>query len=462
MPKAPRQPKAPKAPKVKKSDDEKRAAKEAAAADKAAADAAFKAWVTDMKYLHAPIFDVTTKKGRADSKTYFDIQGFSVNYCFDGEPHVQAYCERVLPVMVDATMRGCHYDKTRMDTVPLFDSKKQLDDLMNSWKGSETFKGMHKDLRDSWYPHCTFGAPASAEAFNCPTMHDAQGWDCLWKWATAAFNGDFAYPTNDRLILKPTGLGENCFLHLDMTAPWFRYPADAEGPPEFKQVLGKLALSHGQTFIAVPRSHLQHEEVARLYKEFYPNASAKHAKWALDPRKGDPLGLFPGTVKIVVPRGCWISWDPKLFHGVVANQKATCSFGLYLGFTNNIERPAYERVTGVDEVTDRYNVWRYGDAPLAFPSCDKVHFLPHKFQNFPAGMLSYIRKCDRNDPGLRFFNRPLVLDPTRTAATVEQVRNVDHVPPCLSATRRAKLVGAHNVHKFDFDSFPTRKRARTK
>jgi len=454
-----KQPKQPKQVKPVQTADEKKSEKDAK-------DAAFKTWIERMDPLSAPIFHMTTEQVVADdAKAFFDINGFVICYPFDGEPHVQAYCERVLPQMVHATMEGCHYKKELRDTVPLFDSKKQLDDLMGRWKGSETFKGMHKDLRETWYPHCTFGAPASNAAFDFPALREARGWDCLSKFADAIF-GEKAYPTIDRPIAKPEGKGEKCFLHLDMEAPWF-----AKGAPEFKQVLGKLALSHGQKFLAVPGSHLKHEEVARRYKEFYPHASAKDAKWALDPRKGDPLDLFPGTKKIEVPRGCIIFWHPKLFHGVKPNDDPAgrVAFGFYLGFTNNIERAEYERVTGVDEVQDRYNTWRWGVGPKAFPSADLVHFLPHSFQNFPAGMLSYIRKCDPDDPGLRFYDRPLVKDSSRTARTVEEVRNPQHSPPWLSTRRKELLVGRGNVDKFSWGDdggsgggFRTTKRQRTK
>jgi hypothetical protein len=445
----------------------KPAAKLAAAQDKRVTDAAFKEWNDKISKspLFPPIFDITTAKGRADSQKYNDENGFVVLSCFTRESEVQAFCARVLPEMVAATMAGCHYNKERRDTVPLFTLKRERDDLMGEWKGSKTFKSMHKDLRDAWYPHCTFGAPSSALAFNCPVVHEARGWHCMWQWATDCFGGAFAFPTNDRMILKPTGSGEDCFLHIDMNAPWFRHPADAAGPPEYRQVLGKLALSHGQTFIAVPGSHLRHAEIAEAYREHYPHAAAKHPKWALHPMKADPLGLFDGARKVIVPRGCWISWNRLLFHGVAKNSRKQCAFGLYLGFTDSIERPEYERVTGVDEVTDRYNMWRYGDAPKAFPSCDLVHFLPYSFKNFPAGMLSYIKKCDADDPTLLFYNRQLATDATRFAAAVSEVRDPRYVPPYLSAIRRMKLVGKRNVGRFDFGdtgNFPVCKRARTK
>ena len=448
MPTAPKQ-RQPKAPKQSK--DAKKAAQKA---DDAAKAAEYKKWLAEMETVSIPEFDITTEAGMTASLAFFDEHGVCLNNIgFETEAAVQAYCDAALPVMMASIFKGCHYKEALMATVPLFDSRAQMDDLTGPWKSTKTFKAMHPVIRKAWYPHCTFGAAASAEAFNCPALHAARGWDCLSRWATAYFDGDFAYPTLDRPIAKEAGAGESCFVHADKSAPWFRYPppANAAAPPkEDKQVLGKLALSDNQTFIAVLGSHKQHEEMAGLYQEFYPNASAKHAKFALDPRKGDPLGMFPRAVKIRIPRGRWFVWNELLFHGVAKNPGPKTAFGYYLGFSNNIERAEYQRVTGVDEVQDRYEVWRYGKAPAAFPSCDKVHFLPYSFQNFPAGMLSYIAKCDPSDPALDFFDRPLVGDPTRSARSVRQVRNEDHEPPRLTEKQKAQTVGAHRVHEFDF------------
>jgi hypothetical protein len=174
-----------------------------------------------------------------------------------------------------------------------------------------------------------------------------------------------------------------------------------------------------------------------MYKEFYPDVKPTATKFGLDPKKGDPLGLFDRQRSYEVPPGCVIFWHPKLLHGQTKTPRdAPIEYGCYLGYFPAHSRNAYEEKCGRDELENRIDSYYKGVAPQLWPSMDKIHYYPKRFMNFPKLLQGYIDKMPPGHPSIQ----------TRTTGNGQVVPhlvpilNRDYVPQELSELGR-KLLG---------------------
>jgi hypothetical protein len=271
-------------------------------------------------------------------------------------------------------------------------------------------------------------------------------------------DGDEAYFSIDRTISKWLNMGDQAFVHVD-TAPG----ADRNDGT----VNGKFCATNS-SFICTPGSHLLTEEVKIQYEPIYPALFKKKGvvKFALNPSKQDPLGLYSGSKRIIIPAGALILWHDNLFHGVAKNTSGAVQWGFYLGFTNNIFRTGFDyHKSGKSQVQDRYESWRFGIRPLAHPSCDPTQLFPLKFQNFPKILEAFVKnKMDTSNPQFDFSQRmtigawkypknggPAVWTPGHLVAHLVEHANLNYKPYPLSVDGRALLVGAHNVDAVDWD-----------
>jgi hypothetical protein len=297
-------------------------------------------------------------------------------------------------------------------------------------------RGLYAILGENVFLHSGFGAPASNRAFNLRVLWLLRQNEMLDKFSQRFLQTDDVMTSIDRPICKLHGKGDQEFLHLD------RKPFSA---PSLESFSGKYCTSES-SFIAVPESHLWCAEIKEQYSEHYPRRTGD--KWGICPLKPDPLELFEKAVKIIVPAHCMILWLPDLIHGVVKNMTGHIAFGLYVGFTKNIERKEYEKTHNVAEVVDRFNVYKKGVAPKGFPSMDKVQLYPLRFKNFHQNIGAFVDKMDKTSEHYCFDLRKLSKR-DEWVPHLTEIEPKNYVPPVtLSQRGRELLVGKKRVREF--------------
>lgn len=91
-------------------------------------------------------------------------------------------------------------------------------------------------------------------------------------------------------------------------------------------------------------------------------------------------------------------------------------------------RAGYAQTCGVDELKDRLDCFAKGCAPQLWPSFDRIHYYPKRFQNFPKILQGYIDKMPPGHPSIqtrRTHKGHLV-------PHLEPVLDPDYVSPKLS------------------------------
>ena len=316
-------------------------------------------------------------------------------------------------------------------------------------------------LEDGWCLHRGFGACCDSAAFHLPGVwtrvrqHPAlyriaallMGQTALWVDINRC-GVLIGSPRQSacRSIQKLPKQGEKEFLHWDLNpfATGRAEGADAEGAAgEADRQLpnglaGKVCYTRSQ-FVCVLGSHTWefHENFQEMYKEFYPDVKPTATKFGLDPKKGDPLGLFDRQRSYEVPPGCVIFWHPKLLHGQTKTPRdAPIEYGCYLGYFPAHSRDEYKEKCGSEELHDRIRSYCDGVAPHLWPSTDKICFYPKRFMNFPKILQGYVDKMPPGHPSIQ----------TRTTGNGQVVPHLvpiidsDYVPPELSELGR-KLLG---------------------
>lgn len=269
---------------------------------------------------------------------------------------------------------------------------------------------MRKQLEDGWTFHSGFGAPCDDNCFHLDGSWEVRQSPDLYNLAVSLTGATHLWVDVNRPIAKLPGKGEDEFFHWDLNP--FAVAAGAAAGAE-SQIGGKVCYTDA-SFICVPGTHTLPflQEFAGLYAHTYPRVtpSSNVPKFGLDPTKPDPLGLFARRVTIDVPAGCAVLWSPRLLHGTEKTPgTGTAQYGAYVGFfeaggstgsTGSTGRPEYERKCGVDELADRLASYSEDRAPLLWPSMDKIHFYPKRFQNFPKIIQAYINKMPTGHPSI--------------------------------------------------------------
>ena len=183
-----------------------------------------------------------------------------------------------------------------------------IDDISLKWYTGDLPKWLEKELNRAFnkmtYLHCGFGAPSSNKSFNLECSWKLRCNKKLAKFAQHYLNTKDVKYSFDRCIAKLPGAGEEDFLHKDQ---------DINTPKRTKsQIHGKYCATES-TFLFVPRSHHDHEEMYETYRPMYDGVTGD--KWGLDPTKDDPLNFFSRARKIVVKAGSIVWWDTSTIHG---------------------------------------------------------------------------------------------------------------------------------------------------
>lgn len=260
--------------------------------------------------------------------------------------------------------------------------------------------------------------------------------EALDKFAQLFLGTDDVKFSLDRPICKLVNKGDDEFLHLDKRK---------FSKPILDMISGKYSVSEG-SFVCVPESHKWTDSIKQLYEEHYTDSTGP--KWGLDPTKPDPLNLYEKARKLIVPPNGMLIWIQDTIHGVVKNTSGRIAWGLYVGYSTDVDRAQYEEAHKTNELVDRVRVLNHGVAPKGYPSCDKVHTYPLRFVNFHKNIGRFVEKMDQeNSKQYGFAMRKLKCRDEMVPHLVEY-DPVGYVPPQLSKRREELLVGKKRVREF--------------
>ena len=453
MPHAPKHqpPKLPKLPKKTAEETAIAAAeKKIAEAEKKEAEKLGSKLLREMPLTPLHSYKIASDEEMSAAFTEYQTSGLVAIDFFESAAQKEDYCERASTSIWNETFGACQFKPEINSAVPYIKTAEDLAAIRGpGFAESARGKSLREAAGDSPTPHANFGATCFGVSFNLKVAHEIRSNHRLAEFAQMAMgpNSNVHY-TIDRAINKLPNKGGKEFMHVD-EQPFHESWTD-ETKRLVKVMHGKMVVSEGGTFIACPGSHLESGEITRLYKPLYPKASGM--KFQLDPTREDPLNIYGRTRKFIIEPGTIVFWNSLTFHGVTENTSKRVQQGLYIGFQSKINRELYSERAEVEEVTDRYNTWRKGVAPKLFPSCDKVHLVPFKFTNFPHLMASYLKKVDPLSPKFDFTYRAIASGSNKGVMTpnLKEIPDADYIPFPLSQRAREMLVGAENVHRFDF------------
>jgi hypothetical protein len=240
----------------------------------------------------------------------------------------------------------------------------------------------------------------------------------------------------DRPICKFVGKGDDEFLHLDKC----RF-----SEPILDMISGKYSVGQG-SFVCVPESHKWNAAIKQLYEPHYTGGGGQ--KWGLDPAKPDPLNLYEKARKVIIPAGAMLFWLQDTVHGVVKNKTDHIAWGLYVGYSTDVERAKYTKVHKVEEVLDRVRVFKKGVSPKGFPSIDTVHTYPLRFKNFHRNIGNFVEKMDQASSKQYGFAKRKLDNRDEFVPHLVEYDPVDYEPPRLSKRGKELLVGKKRVHEF--------------
>ena len=280
--------------------------------------------------------------------------------------------------------------------------------------------------------HAGFGAACDPQVFHWPEVWAVRQDPRLYDVACALLSGETALWVDiNRSIQKLPDEGDEEFLHNDVPILHMEWrPDDSLG--------GKVIFNaDGASFVCVPHTNTReaHAAIRDAYGPLYPNARATDAKWALDPRKPDPLDLVGRRRAVHVPQGCVVFWSKYLMHGVEKNPRTSgLKVGMYLGYFKAGSRPEYRRKTqgAIGEREDRIASYRDGRAPMLWPSLDRIHYFPKRYLNFPKLLAPYLAKTRPEWPGVA--TRAIQSGPRKgeVVGHMVPVCDADYTPPPLT------------------------------
>jgi len=308
---------------------------------------------------------------------------------------------------------------------------------------------MRKALRAGCALHVGFGAPCDVLGWHLPCVWELRENPDIYNIAVILLGTPELWVGINRLIWKLPGEGDNEFLHWDAIVGDKAF----EDKGNIRRHVSGKCMATDTWFIMVPGSHK--EEFQREFQRLYFNsvdgqpplyAYNAGAKFALNPDKPDPMDLWGRAVKVFVPAGCLVLWLDLTCHGVIKNPiGGKIAIGTYIGYFKAGADPQYEKVCGVDELTDRLYSLKTGMPPKLYPSFDIVRKRQAWFTVNAKGLLTYIAKMVYGHPSITTR-----LNASATALAGKEVwvpdlqfhidEAKDYVPPVLSPLGR-KLAG---------------------
>jgi len=252
---------------------------------------------------------------------------------------------------------------------------------------SELQPSVRKMMKAAWTLHRGFGACCDPGVFHTEGAWKLRQHPNLYRIAKGLMCQKRLHCDVNRAITKLPQEGDNEFLHFDYN-PFAKKNIFPMG------LSGKFCASYGQ-FVCVPGTHTDEflEDFAEKYGPLYPNVKENATKFGLDKDVDDPLKLIQRKRVIPLPAGVIIMWDNRLCHGQMKTPVKQCiEFGHYIGFDVAEARDRYFQKCNVDEIADRVRSYYEGNAPILWPSFDKIQFYPNRFNSTPSLMKIYLDK----------------------------------------------------------------------
>ena len=360
------------------------------------------------------IFD---KKDISGIKAHFDTHGYAVVQVCDPETCKQAIVEQVKKILKHQPWMKQLEVRDRV-TGKVLDIESDEAEYVAELTTPGIPKEALKHYNEVWPLHKGFGACCDPVAFHLEFEWKIRQDESLYVIASAIMQEGKLYVTIDRCIHKLPGEGKDEFLHWDLDI------FDIDNRTDTEMCL-KICFTDAE-FICVPGTHtLQFaREFKAAYKPLYPKAKRSAAKFGLDPKKPDPMGLRGKRVSIHIPAGCALVWSPYMLHGTRKSPNtAGVAFGMYMGYMRGIDRPRYKtKEPGIDgERQDRIDSYRKGRAPARYPSLDPTHYFPKRYYNFTEKLQKYV---DMTPPGYVGRGMRAIKSGERKGTLVEELRPV--------------------------------------
>jgi len=255
-----------------------------------------------------------------------------------------------------------------------------------------------------WPLHRGFGACCDPQVFHLPGVWDIRQDPFVHAIQSNLMGTRHLWVDINRSVQKLPNQGENEFLHFDHNVFALARRLAARANPfeeeEINALCGKVCYTRSR-FVYVPGTHTTSFilDFAEKYEPLYPNVNPKDCKVGLSVTKLDPLNLLARKKEFTVPGGCIMIWNELLLHGQMKTPIGDpVEYGAYVGVRRAGSRPEYEQACGTDELEDRIRSYSEGNAPALWPSYDKIHFYPNKFNNFPKLLQVYINKLPPGHP----------------------------------------------------------------
>jgi hypothetical protein len=340
-----------------------------------------------------------TKFDKADIagiKAHFDVHGYAVVQTCDPDECTAAIAEQVREILNNQPWmeKLVVKDRTTGDVLDIDrDTERFVKELTTPGIPKEALK--HYDR--VWPMHRKFGACCDPSAFHLKFEWKLRQDESLYAIARAVMEEDKLYVTIDRCIHKLPGKGDKEFLHWDLPILNLEARRADDKPTD---LCLKICFTDAE-FICVPGTHKRKfaEDFKAAYQPHYPKARKTAAKFGMDPKKPDPMGLRDKRVAIKIPAGCSFIWSPYMLHGTTESpEDGGVTFGMYMGYMTDIDRHGYQSSEpGItSERKDRNMSYMLGRAPACYPSMDPTYYFPKRFYNFHKLIKKYV---DMTPPG---------------------------------------------------------------
>jgi len=247
----------------------------------------------------------------------------------------------------------------------------------------------------------------------------------------------------NRSIQKLPSEGQEEFLHWDFNPFAPSGPALmglSAGGNVVNSVAGKVCYTKSR-FVCVPGTHTEdfHKRFNEAYRGIYKSVKESATKFNIIQNREDPFDLKSKRKIIRISGGCMVMWNPLLLHGQTKTPKSSpTEYGTYLGYFTAGSRKKYETISGVGEKQDRIDSYTLGRAPKLWPSLDRIHYYPKRFQNFPKILISYIRKLPKDHPIIS----SRITKNGKTLPHLIPIPNPEYCPPPLTELGKL-LLGLH-------------------
>jgi hypothetical protein len=228
-------------------------------------------------------------------------------------------------------------------------------------------------LAKVWPLQRNFGAPTELDIFHLPISWQLRQKPELYQLYSHLLGTSHLLANLDRFSLKLPGSGETEFIHIDRD-PTHYDPAAG---------LQSMIFFGDSQFYAIPKSHTPefHEAVAEAYQ--IPRRPKPRSMTMLDQKVDrDTFNLESHLETIPVHAGTLLIWSENLWHASRPNNSQRIRTALYFGYQPVDKSP--------NTILERRNSYLTGNLPPKYPSGNRTHLIPFRYQNFHRLILPYL------------------------------------------------------------------------